>query len=303
VSINRAGFVSWAEDKLLGPITDEPPIDPQVLIYHIIVGSADAAMSVFKPQGYYGEESTFIVCGPRDKAAGHKDGELWQLQSCKRQADAQFAGNAYANSVETSGFPNEPFSSAMLESLIKLTVQWCEEYKKPCKMVPRTGSIEEGGLGWHEWRKDWNLTGHVCPGAVREGQIRQIVIPKARARLEKRAEPKTPKPKKHPGNTPDGHVDVDGIFGIETIGALQYALNEHLEGADLHVDGIFGPATRLALKRYLKHKVDHKINTTDPDIGERAVRALQKRVAAKVDGRWDHKCTKDLQRYLNDGKF
>lgn len=298
MSINKAGMVSWAEEKLLGPITDEPPINPQVLIYHIIVGSADAGMGVFKPQGYYGDESTFIVCGPRDKAAGHRDGALWQLQSCKRQADAQFAGNAYADSIETSGLPNEPFSSEMLHTLIKLTVEWCKEYKKPAKMVPRTGSIGKGGLGWHEWRKDWNLTGHVCPGAVREGQLRQIVIPKARALLEGKAEPKAPKPRL------DGKCDVDGVFGIDTIAALQHALKRHklYDAKKDNVDGIFGPATRLALKKYLK-SLGFSVGLADPDIGEPAVRALQTHLLAKVDGRWDRHCTTHLQRALNERRF
>lgn len=290
------GLLSWAVQKPLGPQT-EPPIDPEVLIYHIIVGSAQAGYDVFKPGGYDGDESTFILCGPRDK----KDGELWQIQNMKRQADAQFAGNAYADSVETSGMPNEPFSSAMLDTLIQLTVQWCRHWDKPCKLVPRTGPIGKGGLGWHELREDWNSDHHVCPGAVREGQLRTIVIPKARARLLGDQSYKPPKPKPHPAHEAAGKVDVDGVFGAETIGALQHALKKRGFYED-KVDGIFGPKTRLGLKRYLK-KLGFQVGTDTADIGNAAVEALQNHLHATVDGDWRKETTRHLQRALNEGRF
>lgn len=292
------GKYSKAKQRPLGP-QNEPPIDPQVLIYHIIVGSADAGYNVFKAQGYIGDESTFILCGPRDKAAGHKDGELWQLQSIRRQADSQFAGNAYADSVETSGLPNEPFSSAMLDTLIELTADWCDHLDKPCQLVPRTGPIGKGGLGWHEWREDWNTDHHVCPGAIREGQIRTIVIPKARARLGK-GDYHSPKPKAHPAH--QDHIDVDGVLGAETIGAIQHAL-KHQGFYDGPLDGIFGPGTRLALKKHLRHLGFRQVQVDGPDIGDNAVTALQHHVGVEATGHWHHDLTKAIQKALNHNQF
>lgn len=293
------GLVSWAKQRPLGPQI-EPPIDPTVMIYHIIVGSADAGYGVFKPGGYAGDESTFIVCGPRDVAAGHKDGELWQIQNCRRQADAQFAGNAYADSVETSGMPNEPFSSAMMETLIRLTAEWCDHFKRPCKLVPSSGPIGPGGLGYHELRADWNTDHHVCPGAVREGQIRQFIIPKTRHALGQGTYTR-PQAKAHPAHM--DHIQVDGVFGTDTISAVQHVVKHHFHlGADFKVDGIFGPDTRHHFKMYL-HDLGFKVNTSHNAIGEAAVHALQKRVGAKETGKWSHDTTKQLQTALNHNKF
>jgi hypothetical protein len=296
----RNGVLDWAKQRPLGPQT-EPPIDPRVLIYHIIVGSASAGYNVFKSQGYTGDESTFIVCGPRDVPVGYKDGEVWQLQNCKRQADAQFAGNEYADSVETSGMPNEPFSSEMLKSLIRLTVDWCREYKKPAQLVPRTGPIGVGGLGWHELRADWNLTYHRCPGVVREGQLRTIVIPKARAILEGALAPKAPTPKPAPAHHDDGKIDVDGVFGAETIGALQHTL-AHGGYYILPVDGVFGPGTRKALQKYLRHLGIYS-GSIDGIVGDKTVRALQTHIHATVDGDLGPRTIRRLQEALNMGRF
>lgn len=300
MSIGKDGWVSWAKRKPLGPQT-EPAIHPDVMIYHIIVGTAEAGYNVFKPGGYTGDESTWIVCGPRDKAAGHKDGELWQLQDIFHQADAQFAGNNYANSVESSGYPNEPYSSAMLDALIQLTYDWCKDRKIHAQLVPKHGPVGKG-LGYHELRDDWNTDHHVCPGAVREGQLRQIVIPKARARLLGDKSYKPPRPKPHPPYD-GGHIRADGVFGTESIGAVQHMLKHYLAlGPAFKVDGIFGPDTRRKLKVYL-HQLGFKVDTQSPDIGEAATRALQQHVQAEVTGHWTKATTRHIQRALNDGRF
>jgi peptidoglycan hydrolase-like protein with peptidoglycan-binding domain len=289
------GRLSGAVFRPLGTQT-EPTIDPEVLIFHTMVGYLKGTEGVFKSQGYTGDESTFGVGGPWDGAS--LDGVIWQWQDTRRQADAQFAGNAYADSVETSdgGDPNRPWSSKQLTALIDIAVAFCHAHpnRKPY-LVNASGPLGDGAFGYHELRADWNTSRHRCPGAVREAQLRQIVIPKARAILLGQDPPHVTPPKPAPAHTDGGKIAVDGIFGTGTIGAIQYVLRTHRLYHDA-IDGIFGPHTRTALQMYLK--VAH-----DGVIGPKTVTALQHHVHALATGTWDKSTTRAIQTALNAGRF
>ena len=304
----RNGWWDKATPKKLGKQT-EPKIQPLVLNFHTIVGTLLGAYNVFKQQGYYGDESTFGIAGPWDKSNGQADGECWQFQSILRQADADYS--LITNSIETSdgGNPNHPWSSAMMDLIVVLGAEWCEENNRRPELVPATGDIGKAGLGYHERRAEWNHDGHVCPGAVREGQLRQIVIPKIRARVNgTKVEPVRPNP--HYKNE---DLDVDGVFGIQTIAALQRDLIAHgfqCGCPDDKPDAVFGPATRKALKQYLhaegflKGKVDSNID----DDTVIAWKKYLKSVGASDDGLvingvWGHALTRALQRALKRGDF
>jgi hypothetical protein len=296
----KNGRLDWAVWKPLGPQT-EPPINPEVLIYHVIVGSLAAADSVFRSQGYTGDESTFGIGGPLD---GSLDGVVWQWQDTRRQADAQFAGNAYANSAETSGFPNHPWSSKQLSSCVRLGADFCHAHpdRKP-HLVNRSGPLGDGAFGYHELREDWNTDHHTCPGAVREGQFRTIVIPKIRATLLGQPIPTAPKPKPVPATHPsgDGKIVVDGVFGAETIGAMQHVLEAKAVYHET-IDGIFGPHTRAGLQLYLQ-QLGLYHGTVDSLVGHETVTALQDHIGANADGLWGKSTTRTLQGCLNDGRF
>ncbi len=275
------GGIAWAEWRPLGAITEEPPITPTVLIFHTMVGFLRGTEAMFKQGGFKGEESTFGVGGPWD---GDLDGVLWQWQDTHRQADAQFAGNAYADSIETSdgGHPTNPWSSKQIETLVRLTVDWCTMTGNPCELVKAPSGR---GLGYHEQFWDWNHGDHACPGPVREGQLRTLVIPKARAALTGGTyRPHSPAP-----SGPQGKIAEDGVLGPETISALQRQL--HVED-----DGVMGPATRVALQRHLGVRADSII-------GPITVKALQRRVRATQSGIWDRQTTLALQRALSAGTF
>jgi hypothetical protein len=271
-----ASRIGWAEWRPLGNPSDEPAITPRVLIFHTMVGFLRGTEAVFKVNGFNGTESTFGLGGPWD---GDLDGVLWQWQELDRQADAQFAGNAYANSVETSdgGDPMNPWSPKQLDALIRLTVDWCRLTGNPCGLVSDPGGR---GLGYHEQFTEWNLDHHVCPGPVREGQLRTIVIPKAREQL---------------GTTttaPSGArppLAVDGILDAATIAAMQRVLH-------LGADGVMGPITRAALQRHLGVHVDGIVGPETTD-------ALQRLVGVKETGKWGHSTTRALQGALNAGSF
>jgi hypothetical protein len=272
--------ISWADWRPLGNITEEPAIKPTVLIFHTMVGYLRGTESVFKSGGYKGTESTFGLGGPWD---GALDGALWQWQDTHRQADAQFDGNAYANSVETSdgGNASHPWSSKQLETLVRLTVDWCKLTDSPARLVKKP---TDRGLGYHELFWAWNHGDHACPGPVREGQLRTIVIPKARALLE--GTPHTPYSTTVSQN---GHVSEDGILAASTIRAMQRKLK-------VDDDGIFGPDTRVALQRHLGVR-------PDSIVGPVTVKALQRKVHALQSGIWDRATTRALQHALNEGTF
>lgn len=285
------GKISWAKWKPLGRET-EPTITPRVLIFHTMVGNLQGTDSMFRQGGYDGTESTFGVGGPWEGAAF--DGELYQWQFTGYQADAQYAGNAYADSVETAdgGNPNHPWSSKQLETLINLTVDWCKGTKNPCQLIVHES---DHGLGYHAQFHDWNTDGHNCPGPVRLGQLRTIVIPKARAILEGKPAPRVT-PAKPPVQHQTGpNLQVDGIFGYNTIRATQ-----HATGAT--VDGVFGPESRKHLQRHLHV-------TADGDIGPITMKAWHAFLHARgfwnapLDGPWNRAFTAAHQKALNALKF
>jgi hypothetical protein len=285
----KGGVCDWAVQKPLGPQI-EPGIDPKVLVFHTMVGYLLGTYNMFRAGGYDGVESTFGLGGPED---GALDGKLWQFQNCNRQADAQAAGNLYAVSVETSdgGHPNHPWSNKQVAALIRLTVDFCATYKRTCALVPRTGSIGNAGLGYHELRQEWNPHSHACPGPTREGQLRQVVIPRARQILTGAPLPPV---------QPRSHLTIDGVFGTNTIKALQTDLRA-LHFYHDRVDGVFGPGTRVALQLMLRVKPDGVV-------GPITVKALQTRLrlhkfSCPMTGIWDRDTTRALQSALNAGRL
>jgi hypothetical protein len=198
--------ITWATQRILGAQT-EPKIGvPKRLLFHTMVGSLVGTDSMFRQGGFDGTESTFGVGGPWgiDGERG-LDGELWQWQLMGYQADANWDANADSDSVETAdgGNPNNPWSSKQLLTLIQLTVDWCRINNRPCVLV---GDPSAEGLGYHEQFIQWNHSHHVCPGVIREGQLRTIVIPKARALLTGKPVPPAPTHLPHPVR-PDDVVD------------------------------------------------------------------------------------------------
>lgn len=184
-----------AEWRPLGKQT-EPGITPRILIFHTMVGYLRGVDSQFRASGYTGTESTFGVGGPRDGQA--LDGAVWQWQDLTHQADAQFAGNDYANSVETSdgGDPGRPWSAKQLAALIALTVWWCRQTGAPCRLVRSTS---DRGIGYHRQFPAWNPDLHSCPGDVRLTQLVDHIIPTAAREL---AAPPTPVPAPAPTPAP-----------------------------------------------------------------------------------------------------
>lgn len=100
------------------------------------------------------------------------DGTCEQYVDTDHEAYAQYSGNAYGVSIETQddGNPSKPWTDKQIAAIIAV----CKWVGCPPRISPDGAG---GGVGWHELYADWNKSHHSCPGAVRERQIREKIIP------------------------------------------------------------------------------------------------------------------------------
>lgn len=102
---------------------------------------------------------------------------------------------------------------------------------------------------------------------------------------------------------------VDGIFGEETVKALQRALQSHGYYDGYDVDGEFGWYTRFELQDYLQHLGYYHAFDLDGEFGRYSVAALQMHLAAlgfytgDIDSDWGTYTTESLQECLNAHRF
>lgn len=102
---------------------------------------------------------------------------------------------------------------------------------------------------------------------------------------------------------------VDGIFGENTIKALQRQLQKRGFYTDYFVDGDFGYYTKSELQYYLSKLGYYKGFDCDGDFGKYSIAALQMRLAVLgkytgiIDCDWGENTTKALQMSLNDSTF
>jgi hypothetical protein len=188
----RLALAQW---RPLGTAAQEAAttgIVPRVLIFHTMVGFLRSVDAQFRVGAFDGLESTFGVGGPYDGAA--LDGQVWQWQSLTRAAEAQWDGNSYANSVETSdgGLYLKPWSPKQVAALIVLGYQWCRATGNPAVLVT---SSSGHGFGYHRQFPEWNRSSHACPGDTRIAQLKTVIIPGVQAMLA--------------GNPPGGDVPLD----------------------------------------------------------------------------------------------
>lgn len=181
----------FAARKPLGPQI-EPGIGvPRIFIIHTMSGYLGGTDSMFRSRGYSGTESHFGIGGEFD---GSNDGAIWQWQDLSHGADAQFAGNAYATSVETSDGAHDGvrWSAKQAESIIRLGVWWCQQTGHPARLVT---SPDQAGFSYHAAFGVWNRNAHDCPGSVRLRQYKTEIIPAIAQRLAgKDVEPSTTVP-------------------------------------------------------------------------------------------------------------
>lgn len=166
--------------KPLGSQTQPRLVNPSAIILHTMDGYLHGTDATFRPNGYHGDESHFGVGGPADGQSF--DGAVWQWQDLDYTADAQYSGNSYGISIETSdgGQPNTPWSPKQLESITSLVIWLCQKYNLPPVLMAHS---TDKGIGFHSQFHEWNLDAHNCPGGTRAAQLILDVIPAVKARI------------------------------------------------------------------------------------------------------------------------
>ncbi|GAA3202938.1 peptidoglycan-binding domain-containing protein [Actinocorallia longicatena] len=229
----------FADKRPLSTKQTEEKIVPRVFIIHTMAGYLAGTEAMFRKQGYSGTESHFGIGGSWDGKA--RDGAIWQWQDLAHSADAQYAGNRIATSVETSdgAKSNVPWTARQVDAIIKLGVWWCRTTGNPARIVTDT---DEKGFGWHSQFKAWNKASHTCPGAVRLKQYRNEIVPEIAHILGTDVETPLGRTLKLADPMMRGH-DVERLQGL---------LNVH--GANLDVDGVFGKNTDGAVRDFEKSR-------------------------------------------------
>lgn len=230
-----------AEKKPLGAQAEPRIGTPRVLIFHTMSGYLAGTDSWFRRDGYSGTESHFGVGGSWDRGL---DGAVWQWQALDRQADAQYGGNAYATSVETSDGAKSgvPWTDKQLQALIDLGEWWCRQTGNPAALVSApTGK----GFGYHSQFAAWNQAGHACPGAPRVKQLKEVIIPQVARRLSAGADPTEDILKKLPTLAKGAKASED----VQTLRALLLA-RSHPEVKT--IEGGFDDTVEKAVKALQK---------------------------------------------------
>jgi hypothetical protein len=101
------------------------------------------------------------------------DGTIYQYLDTARYTGHAWDANHWSVGVETQddGVPSKPWTDAQIASIVLI----CQALKVPAKLLDCPGPGD--GVGWHEKCPTWNQSHHVCPGSVREAQIRNVIIP------------------------------------------------------------------------------------------------------------------------------
>lgn len=166
--------------KPLGVQTQPLLKNPTAIILHTMGGYLNGTDTTFRSGGYTGDESHFGIGGPADGI--NLDGVVWQWQDLDYTADAQYSGNQYGISIETSDGTNhlQPWSERQLAAIESILIWLCQKYSLPAKLMTKE---TDKGIGYHQLFHSWNLNGHDCPGSVRVNQLVEIVIPQVAARI------------------------------------------------------------------------------------------------------------------------
>lgn len=206
---------SLATYKPLGKQTEAAMTAHDIVCVHTMVGYLKSTGEMFGKNGYGGTESHFGVGGiwGVDKAA-QLDGDIWQWQDLRYQADANLEGNHRVISIETAD--NAPsnaddivlWTPNQVVSLVRLIRQLCsKEFHKNCPsswkchqvgipmtLIPdtkpgrrglayhRQGVKHSSGYGVGDYLvkggEQWSTaTGKQCPGKNRINQFKTVVIP------------------------------------------------------------------------------------------------------------------------------
>lgn len=120
------------------------------------------------PASFWGNGNPGQVC-PNFQV--FKDGSIDQMLPLNWSPWCQIDGNFNYAAIETAGMPNEPLTAAQLEACARIVRAYRDVLGMELRVADQPG---QRGLGTHEMGgAAWG--GHVCPGAIRTAQRREII--------------------------------------------------------------------------------------------------------------------------------
>ena len=145
--------------------SEDPRINPRVVILHIAVSEASSLYHYFNgPSG--GVESHFYI---------RRDGTVEQYRDTGTQADANTDANNFAISIETQGMEHGEWTAGQM-SAIKDLIRWCHDVHGIPLEVPK--SWDGSGVGFHvQFPGRWDKRGATCPGPDRQRQYWNDIVP------------------------------------------------------------------------------------------------------------------------------
>lgn len=159
-----------------------------VAIVHTMVGYLNGTDSSFRNPAN-GLESHLGIGGMYD--GEELDGAIYQWMKIDERADANYNGNPYAFSIETSDGTRylERWTAIQAESLAQSLAAWCHRYKRPAELVSRShwsvkgighhliGTVPNPKPGDDYWSPP-SVGPRACPGQTRIEQLTNEVIPR-----------------------------------------------------------------------------------------------------------------------------
>lgn len=141
---------------------DNQNSDIQVIFHSLTSSDIDSSWQYFATGNSAGTDCTFLVA---------YDGRIIQALDTDARADANWAANSHAVSIETAsnGGATDPWTPAQLAALTKLG-RWLLTVhpgigRRKCR------AWDDPGFGYHRMFTEWNQSGHTCPGNARAAQF------------------------------------------------------------------------------------------------------------------------------------
>lgn len=241
-------------------VSELPKLTPLTLVMHTNGGKKqpDTPRVAVHLAGWF--NGRFHKTGER--LAAHmqfmRNGKIEQYVPFDKQAYAQFKGNTTCISCEfeDDGDPNRPLTAEQVAAFVEFAA-WTGI---PPRLVK---TAIDSGIGYHQQFREWNQSGHNCPGSVRVHQLTQDIIP---AIIRRRNPAPHPTSEPHRGDTVnltfpvlDEHDRGEGPYPFSAVTqTAQCLLNAAMRrrGVTAYVaeDGKFGAATTEAVVAFQRHE-------------------------------------------------
>lgn len=159
----RCPFAEW---KPLRENDTQSTLDPTQVIYHSLTSTSALSSWGWMQNAAVKEESHFLI---------EYDGHIIQAVDTAVRADAQWAANIRAVSIETASNhgATDPWTPQQADALVRLSTWLLNAHPRIGERICRTW--DDPGFGYHRQFDQWNQNKHSCPGPLRVKQFPMIV--------------------------------------------------------------------------------------------------------------------------------